>query len=243
NYTGSLTDNGLVVGSVPGSVVPGDLQVQTAVGSQVNLLVTAPNTLVQFWDGGQLTGNGAIDGGNGTWASGTSNWTNVDGTLNQAWGNSFAVFQGAAGNVTLNGTQSITGMQFVTDGYSLIDGTSGTLNAVNGATGNTAIRVDPNVTATLGVDINGAGTLAKLDSGTLVLNGSNGYTGGTALNGGTLVVGSNSALGSGVLTAANGTTLDSNGAVSLGNAVVLNGGLKVAGSNDLTLAGVVSGTG
>lgn len=243
NYTGSLTDNGLVVGSVPGSVVPGDLQVQTAVGSQVNLLVTAPNTLVQFWDGGQLTGNGAIDGGSGTWASGTSNWTNVDGTLNQNWANSFAVFQGAAGNVTLNGTQSITGMQFVTDGYNLIDGTSGALNAVNGATGNTAIRVDPNVTATIGVAINGAGTLAKLDSGTLVLNGSNGYTGGTALNGGTLVVGNNSALGSGALTAANGTTLDSNGAVSLGNAVVLNGGLNVAGSNDLTLAGVVSGSG
>ncbi|OTH89328.1 hypothetical protein CAZ07_37030, partial [Pseudomonas aeruginosa] len=162
-----------------------------------------------------LFGNGAIDRRNGTWNAGNTNWTTVDGTLNQGWGNSFAVVQGVAGNVTVDGTQNITGMQFVTDGYTLGSGTAGVLNLVNGGTGNTAVRVDPNATATLGVTLNGAGTLAKLDSGTLVLNGSNGYTGGTALNGGTLVVGNNSALGTGVLTAAGGTTLDSNAAVSL----------------------------
>ncbi|MCF5038600.1 autotransporter domain-containing protein, partial [Pseudomonas lactis] len=243
NYTGALTDNGLVLGTLPGSVVPGDLQVQTAITNKVNLLVTAPNTTVQFWDGNSLIGNGAIDGGNGTWNAGNTNWTNVDGTLNQGWVNSFAVFQGVAGNVTVDGTQNITGMQFVTDGYTLGSGTAGVLNLVNGGTGNTAVRVDPNATATLGVTLNGAGTLAKLDSGTLVLNGSNGYTGGTALNGGTLVVGNNSALGTGVLTATGGTTLDSNAAVSLANAAVLNGALTVGGSNALALNGGVSGSG
>lgn len=243
NYTGGLTDNGLVIGAVPGSVTPGDLQVQTAVGNQVNLLVTAPNTTVQFWDGGQLVGDGTVHGGSGTWGTGTTNWTNVDGTVNQAWGNSFAVFQGTAGTVTVNGTQSITGLQFATDGYSLVDGTAGALNLVNGGTGNAAIRVDPDNTATIGVAINGAGTLGKYDTGTLVLNGTNGYTGGTALNGGKLVVGNDSALGTGVLTTANGTALDSNTAVNLANAVVVNGALNVAGSNALTLGGVVSGSG
>lgn len=243
NYGGVLTNNGLTLGTLPGSVVPGDVQVQTAVSNKVNVLVSAPNTTVQFWDGGNLVGNGAIDGGNGTWGTGITNWTNVDGTLNQGWGNSFAVFQGTAGNVTVDGTQSITGMQFVTDGYNLASGTTGVLNLVNGGTGNTAIRVDPNATATLGVTLSGAGTLAKLDSGTLVLNGNNTYSGGTALNGGTLVVGNNSALGSGALTTADGTTLDSNAAVILGNAAVLNGALAIGGSNALTLNGAISGNG
>jgi outer membrane autotransporter protein len=243
NYTGGLTDNGMLIGTVPGSVTPGDLTLQTALANQINLLVTAPGVTVQFWDGNQLVANGSVDGGSGTWGTGTTNWTDVNGTTNQAWTNSFAVFQGAAGTVTVNGAQTITGMQFVTDGYNLQNGTAGSLNLVNGSLGNATVRVDPNVTATVGVALNGAGTLGKYDTGTLVLNAANGYTGGTALNGGKIVVGNNAALGTGVLTAANGTALDSNTAVSLANDVVLNGGLTLAGSNALTLGGVVSGSG
>ena len=73
-----------------------------------------------------------LKGGSGTWGTGTTNWTDVNGTTNQAWTNSFAVFQGTAGTVTVNGAQTITGMQFVTDGYSLQNGTAGSLNLVNG---------------------------------------------------------------------------------------------------------------
>ncbi|PKA68272.1 outer membrane autotransporter protein [Pseudomonas baetica] len=243
DYTGGLTDNGMLFGTLPGSVSPGDLQLQTALANQINLLVTAPGVTVQFWDGNQLVANGSVEGGSGTWGTGTTNWTDVNGTTNQAWTNSFAVFQGAAGTVTVNGAQTVTGMQFVTDGYSLVNGTAGSLNLVNGSLGNATVRVDPNATATIGVALNGSGTLGKYDSGTLVLNAANGYTGGTALNGGKIVVGNNAALGTGVLTAADGTALDSNAAVSLSNDVVVNGGLTVAGSNALTLGGVVSGSG
>jgi autotransporter-associated beta strand protein len=99
--------------------------------------------------------------------------------------------------VSVNGTQLFTGMQFLTDGYNVVNGASGLLTAVNGTGGTTAMRVDPGVTATVGVNIDGSGILNKLDAGTLVLNGANSYTGGTQLDGGTLVVGSNTALGSG----------------------------------------------
>lgn len=162
---------------------------------------------------------------------------------NQTWASDFAIFQGTAGNVTVLGPQAFTGMQFVTDGYNVLTGAAGKLTAVNGTSGNTAIRVDPGSTATISVAIDGAGTLAKLDSGTLVLNGANSYTGGTLLNGGTLVVGNNTALGSGVLTTASGTTLDSNAAVTLGNAVDLASNLNIGGSNALTLNGAISGVG
>ncbi|MFS2123315.1 autotransporter-associated beta strand repeat-containing protein [Pseudomonas sp. Pseusp97] len=243
DYAGSLIDNGMLLGSLPGGATPGDLALQTALANRVNLLVSMPGTTVQFWDGSQLAANGSVDGGSGTWGTGTSNWTDVNGTTNQAWANSFAVFQGTAGTVTINGTQTANGMQFVTDGYRLQGGTAGALSLVNGSLGNAAIRVDPNATATIDVELTGTASLGKYDSGTLVLNGANSYTGGTALNGGTLVLGNAGALGSGGLTAANGTTLDTSAALALGNAVVLDGGLALAGSHDLTLNGDVSGNG
>jgi fibronectin-binding autotransporter adhesin len=153
------------------------------------------------------------------------------------------VFQGTAGDVTVEGAQRFTGLQFATDGYRLLSGTAGQLTAINGVGDRTAVRVDPDVIATIGVGIDGAGTLAKLDSGTLVLNGANSYTGGTSLEGGKLVVGSDTAVGTGALNTAAGTSLDSNTAASLGNAVALTGDLTIDGSNALTLTGVVGGTG
>ncbi|MBH3428224.1 autotransporter-associated beta strand repeat-containing protein [Pseudomonas alkylphenolica] len=243
NYTGTLTDNGLAIGSVPGNVTLADLQLQTVIANQLNLLVAAPDVAVQFWDGAQQSSNGAVDGGSGSWGTGNANWTSVDGTSNQAWAQNFAVFQGTPGTVTVNGTQGLTGMQFVSDGYHLVAGAGAELTLSNGSLGTASVRVDPKATATIDIAVNGAGTLGKYDSGTLVLNGNNGYTGGTALNGGTLVVGHDNALGTGGLTVADGTTLDSNSAVTLRNAVALNGNLTLAGSHDLTLSGVISGNG
>ncbi|CAB3866580.1 hypothetical protein LMG3410_02572 [Achromobacter aegrifaciens] len=243
NYGGSLTNNGMNFGYLPGNVQAADLTLQTAVDKQINLLVAAPNVTVQFWDGSQTVGNGAIEGGNGTWDGANANWTGVDGNGNRSWAGKFAVFQGAAGKVTVAGAQSTTGMQFMTDGYVLERGSLGSLNLVNGDQGYASVRVDPGVTATINAPLVGSGTLAKLDAGTLVLNASNGYTGGTALNGGTLVLGNDKALGNGLLTAANGTTLDSNTAVTVRNKVALNGALTIAGSNAMDLNGTVGGAG
>jgi len=244
NYGGSLTNSGMRFGNLPSSVQSSDLQLQTAVSNQVNLLVAAPNITVQFWDGANQLGNGSIDGGTGVWGMGANNWTNVDGTDNRTWAGGFAVFQGTAGVVQVIGKATITGMQFLTDGYQIapLDRLSG-LDLIDGDLGNASIRVDSGVTATIDARMNGSSTLGKYDSGTLVLNASNGYTGGTALNGGTLVLGNDKALGNGLLTAANGTTLDSNTAVTVRNNVALNGALTIAGSNAMDLNGTVSGAG
>nr|WP_255263533.1 autotransporter-associated beta strand repeat-containing protein [Pseudomonas aegrilactucae] len=242
DYT-SLVNNALSLGSLPGSVTPGELQLQTAIAGQVNLLINSPNLIVQFWDGAGVVPNGTVEGGSGTWNSSATNWTELNGGVQDIWLGQFAVFQGASGVVTVEGSQTTNALQFITDGYTLVAGTGGELTAINGNSGSFAVRVDPNVTATLDLPINGTGTLAKLDTGTLVLNGVNGYTGGTALNGGTLIVGNDSALGSGTLTAAAGTTLDSNTVVSLANDVSLLDQLRIGGSNALTLGGDISGTG
>lgn len=93
--------------------------------------------------------------------------------------------------------------------------------------------------------MSGTGGLTKIGNGKLTLTGNNSYQGGTALNAGTLAVGSNSALGTAALTFANGTTLQAatNGLL-LANAMTLNGTDTVdTQSNALTLTGAISGTG
>jgi fibronectin-binding autotransporter adhesin len=243
DYTGNLTDNGLSVSTAPIGYNTADLQVQTSVANQVNLLVSTSTANIRFWDGSQTSSNGAVDGGSGTWDASSTDWTSTDGSQNQTWASDFAIFEGAAGDITVNGTQTIDGMQFVTDGDKLLAGTAAQLTIVNGGTGNTAIRVDPGSTATIDVNIDGSGTLNKLDSGTLVLNGANTYTGGTLLNGGALVVGNGSALGSGLVTAAAGTVLASNTNVNLPNDFSLAGDLTIAGDQTLSLDGVIDGAG
>ncbi len=235
-YGGAFTDNGISVGSTPLPDV--EVALQATVPNQVNLVVGGASNVL-FWDGSDTTGNGQIDGGNGTWDAVSRNWTDANGAVNHAWNSTFAVFQGPAGTVTLDGSQAITGLQFMTDGYSLQSAGTGELLT----SGTTNVRVDSGATATVGVPINGTGLLAKQDGGTLVLNTANGYSGGTALNRGALVVGNDDALGSGLLTAAAGTLLDSNTAVSLANTVLLEGALTLGGSAALTLAGSVSGEG
>ncbi|MDH1701017.1 autotransporter domain-containing protein [Comamonas terrigena] len=245
DYGGSLTDNGLVLGTLPTGVQATDLEVQTSVDKQVNLVVGGAST-VRFWDGSGTAGDGTVTGGSGVWSNNNTNWTTAGGSFNQAWNDSFAVFQGAAGTVTVEGTQRVTGLQFVSDGYQLVGGSGspgGQLELVGNGSGDAIIRVDPGVMATLDVDLIGTATLAKKDSGTLVLNGNNSYSGGTRLDGGTLEVGHNSALGSGALLVNGAGTLQSNTTVVLGNAVTLGADLTLGGSHDMTLSGDVSGSG
>ncbi|RBE93391.1 hypothetical protein BRL73_03515, partial [Xanthomonas oryzae pv. oryzae] len=240
DYTGALTNNGMGFGTLPGTVDSTQLTLQTSLAQQVNVVLLESGNTAQFWDGAQTVANGIADGGTGVWTAGTTNWTSGDGLTNSDWQNSFAVFGGTAGNVGVQGTQGIVGMQFITDGYVLSDAGAGALSA-NAA--NTIIRVDPGVTGTIDVAIGGTGALQKLDTGTLVLSGSNTYTGGTALGGGSLVLGNAQALGTGTLTTAAGTTLDTNQALTVGNTVVLDGALTLPGSNDLALTGAISGAG
>ncbi|MBV7417284.1 autotransporter domain-containing protein [Comamonas sp. CMM03] len=245
DYGGSLTGSGLVLGTLPAGVQAVDLEVQTSVAQQVNLVVGGKDN-VRFWNGSGTAGAGGVTGGSGVWNSSNSSWATAGGSFSQGWNGSFAVFQGSGGTVTVEGTQGTTGMQFAADGYHLVadsGGAGGQLELLNNGSGEAIIRVDPGTTATLDVALTGTATLAKKDSGTLVLNANNSYTGGTRLDGGTLEVGHNSALGSGALQVHGAGTLQSNTTVALGNAVALDADLTLAGSHDLTLGGAISGAG
>ncbi|HEY0103780.1 MAG TPA: autotransporter domain-containing protein, partial [Brevundimonas sp.] len=239
NYGGALTDGGLTMGTAPSA----RYDVQTSVAGQVNLVVGLIDDLsIQFWDDGDTSPDGVVDGGAGTWSTGRTNWTNLGGTANNAWAGNFAVFQNVGGAVTVEGQQGVTGMQFMANGYRLSAGANGalSLNAPQ-----TTIRIDPGITAELALPLIGTGTLVKRDLGTLFLSGTNSYSGGTVIREGVLRVASDGALGA----AAGGVTLDGGvlryeAAASSARAFTIGaGGGTLDAANALTLSGAIGGGG
>jgi fibronectin-binding autotransporter adhesin len=187
NYSGTLTNNGLLPGSFP----LGSYEFQTAVAGQVNLVVSGiasaiPN--IQFWDGASTIADGVIGGGAGIWNASATNWTSANGATNEAWASNFAVFQGTGGTVTLDPAGvTATGLQFASNGYRLEGGpltlnVPATLRVGDGTAAGSAIN------ATIGSAISGTGGIEKTDLGTLILTGASTYSGGTKVAGGTLRV-------------------------------------------------------
>ena len=140
----------------------------------------------QYWDGAGPFGNGTVNGGIGVWNATNTNWTDQNGNAVEAWGEQFAIFRGAAGAVTVEGSQAFTGMQFLTSGYEIVAGTGGELVT---SLADTNIRVGSGIAATIVAPITGAGGIVKQEAGTLFLSGANTYTGGTLVNAGVLRAG------------------------------------------------------
>ncbi len=228
------------------------MAVQTSIAGQVNLVNSAGLTL-SFWDGAAgPKNNGMINGGTGTWQSGTGNdnWTNANGTVNAAYSDgAFAVFGGTGGTVTVdNGPGQVTasGMQFAANGYTVtgsgiaLTGPQSTIRVGDGSTAGAGF------TATVNAALSGNTQLVKTDAGTLVLGGTNSYTGGTAVNGGTLQIASDANLGaaSGGVTL-NGGTLATSATLNSARDFALAGAgtIATASGTTFTLSGSLSGTG
>ncbi|TIS51156.1 autotransporter outer membrane beta-barrel domain-containing protein [Mesorhizobium sp.] len=251
NYSGALTNNGLTIGTIPSP----DYYLQTSVANQVNLVNLAGLNL-SFWDGPTLPrDNAVINGGTGTWIlNNNENWTTADGTINAPYQNgSFAVFTGSAGTVTVDNSQgqiTTQGMNFAANGYvitggdltlvpDIISGTSTTIRVGDGTAAGAAYI------ATINSNLAGSTQLVKTDLGTLVLNGTNAYTGGTAINGGTLQVSADTNLGAaaGALTFDGGTLSNTASFTSGRGVTLLAGGGTFRTDADLTLTNVIGGAG
>ena len=243
-YGGTLTDNGLAIGTIPSP----NYFVQTSVANQVNLVNTTGLTL-NYWDGAAGPKNdGVINGGNGVWQSstGNDNWTQITGTPNAPWStNAFAIFQGASGTVTVDnsvGAVSASGMQFAANGYVLggsmltLVGSQPTIRVGDGT------ALGAGYTATVSAPLAGSGALLKTDLGRLILSGANTYSGGTTIAAGTLEVAANGALGAGVVTAGvdgTVTTLQVDNGATIGNRVLLNANSRL--DNRGTVSRMVAG--
>lgn len=249
SYGGSLTDNGLALGTQPAGSVN---SVQTAVPRQVNLLNTAGLTL-DFWDGvATPRHNGQIEGGPGVWqaAGGNDNWTDATGVVNAPYApGTFAVFSGTPGTVTTDNSLGAVvsgGMQFAANGYAL-QGQPVTL-----APGTNILRVGDgsgpgaDYVATIDAALAGAGGIDKRDLGTLVLTGTNSYAGGSTISDGAVQISIDANLGatSGALTF-DGGTLRTTAGFTTARATTLRsaGGTIETQSGVLTHNGTLEGTG
>src|SRR5690606_34257411 len=104
----------------------------------------------------------------------------------------------------------------------------------------TALGAD--MTATIGAELAGATQLVKTDLGTLVLTGTNSYTGGALIDAGTLSISSNANLGAaaGGITIKDGTLLATTGMV-IDRAITLTGAatLSVQPGAALAVEGII----
>ncbi len=258
-YDGSLTGNFAATNATstaPSFTVASHL-VETGIDKQVNLSVLGTGQTMHFWDGADTTGNGAVNGGAGTWSSTGTNWTGpaARSNINGRFGGSVGVFAGANGGVVdVIGTQSFDTLQF----SATTGGTGYTLNggflAFNPASGTAAtINVDSGVATTISSVLQDGGTgsgLTKAGNGTLTLTGVNTYTGATTINGGgTLALSGAGSIGTSSGVTGDGT-FDVSGATAADIKSLAGSGRVVLGSNNLninnatgTFAGVITGTG
>jgi len=186
NYGGSLTDNGLNLGALPGGYSPTLL---TNIAGQVNILFSSSPQAIQYWDGSDLTGSSTAAGGNGgagIWSAANTNWTAPTGYgVNDSWHSQVAVFGGAAGGaVTVQGSQAFQELRFTTNGYTIAGTTAADGLATTG--GFSVVDVSTGVAATINAAISGTGGLTKTGTGTLSLGGANSYAGTTTVSAGQL---------------------------------------------------------
>ncbi|WP_408603712.1 autotransporter-associated beta strand repeat-containing protein, partial [Salmonella enterica] len=162
---------------------------------------------------------------------------NTGGTFDNAIGGSGNVVKSGADTLTLSGSNSYTGGTTISGG-TLVASTVealGTGDVTNNAT------LELNTGGDFINNIGGTGRVEKSGDDTLTLSGSNTYTGGTLINGGTLVASNVEALGTGDVT--DNATLALNTGGTFDNAISGSGQVVKSGDKMLTLSGANSYSG
>ncbi|CAB3829114.1 hypothetical protein LMG26788_00675 [Achromobacter pulmonis] len=120
SYGGTLSGNGLTLGTVSGDSVPA-ATIQSLTGDkQINVILGPATT--NLWNGNGAASATRAGGGDGTWSAASGNWNspaNASGALPDG---GYAIFTGAAGTVTVDGGAGavrVSGIQFATDRYTL----------------------------------------------------------------------------------------------------------------------------
>ncbi|WP_193747550.1 Ig-like domain-containing protein [Cellvibrio sp. OA-2007] len=186
----------------------------------------------------ELTGTGALTktGAGRLILTNVNNSTSYSGdvtvTAGELWIGSDSAF--SSGTLTLNGgVLGNNSSSFVFDNPIVLGASGGGVQVLN------AMQ-----TFTLSGNISGSGALNKTSGGTLVLSGTNSFSGGLSISGTNGVsVTDSSNLGSGTVTINPSSLLTLTGtAQTITNAIALAGDATISNANAMTISGVISGS-
>jgi fibronectin-binding autotransporter adhesin len=176
--------------------------------------------------------------------------TNGNGTYSNALTMAAGVTKLGANTLTLSGNNTYTGNTTVSAGTLQIGngGATGSLSTSSAITNNGTLAFSRNNTITQGTDfasvISGTGNVTQSGTGTLLLNGTNTYTGNTTISAGTLKYGANDVISTGAVTIGGGTLDMVSYKDSVGAFTISSGTLKMAANQtsaaQLTSTGAVS---
>ncbi|EJN2054253.1 autotransporter outer membrane beta-barrel domain-containing protein, partial [Salmonella enterica] len=195
------------------------------------------------YSGGTLISDGTLVASN-VEALGTGDVTdnavlelNTGGDFDNAISGSGQVVKSGDETLTLSGTNSYTGGTTISGGTLVATNVEalGTGDVTNNAT------LELNTGGDFDNAISGSGQVVKSGDKTLTLSGANSYTGGTTINGGTLVASNVEALGTGDVT--NDAVLELNTGGDFDNAISGSGQVVKSGDEMLTLSGSNTYTG
>ncbi|HAF4935218.1 TPA: autotransporter-associated beta strand repeat-containing protein [Salmonella enterica] len=238
--TGNVTDNATLEMNTGGDF-------DNAISGSGQVVKSGDKTLtlsgINSYTGGTTISGGTLVASN-VEALGTGDITD-NATLELNAGGDFANNIGGSGQVVKSGDKTLTlsGANSYTGGTTISDGTLVATNVEALGTGN----VTDNATLELSTggdfanNIGGTGSVVKSGDKTLTLSGTNSYTGGTTISGGTLVANNVEALGTGDVT--NNATLELNTGGDFDNAISGSGQVVKSGDKTLTLSGANSYSG
>ena len=198
-------------------------QFQTGNDLVVNGTLTAPVGTTYTWTG---------TGGGGTWQDGQQ------GSFNAAYANSgisVAEFAGTGEAVTVAGAGVEAGqLKFLSSGYTVAGGPL--------TLGLGTVTTDSATAAAISAPVAGTAGLTKAGDGSLVLSGSNTYTGSTTISAGTLEIATDAALGDVANDLVIGGTLKTTSSIGLaaGRDLSGTGTLDIASGTTLTISGATS---
>ncbi|MBB1595159.1 autotransporter outer membrane beta-barrel domain-containing protein [Achromobacter sp. UMC46] len=120
SYGGTLSGNGLSLGTVTGDSTPA-ATIQTLTGDKQINLILGPST-TNLWNGNGAASATRSGGGNGTWSAASTNWNSASNATGALPDGGYAIFTGTAGTVNVDGSAGpvrVSGIQFATDRYRL----------------------------------------------------------------------------------------------------------------------------
>jgi len=203
NGAGTLTLTGDNTYSGGTTISAGTLQARSTTAFSPNSAFTVNSVLDLYGNSntvGSLAGNVTVTNNGGTPATLTAGINNsstvFSGTLSDG-SSSLGFTKTGAGTMILTGGNTYTGGTTINAGVLQIGNRGLTGSIASNVTDNGSLIFNRSDNITFNPIISGSGKLAQNGSGTIILGGTNTYSGGTIINDGTLLVNNSEALGLG----------------------------------------------